>query len=390
MSSFLPINNMNHGQNYSPQSPPPQITNNKPPMTSAKKLTQMHAETLPVQFRRERLQRLVTQTQNCRIDPNYVNNVQGGVLQRTWRRKVAEWLLEFVDEFGLPNDIVAVSVSYMDMYLSKRKTDKQQLQLLAMVCIFVASKFHEVEPISIQELQTLAEGGYTEKSIRDLELDLLSTLNWEMNPITTHHIMRHVANYIPASIRWSLLEHAEGFCDYALTDYDLISMSKINVATAAVLCGLNNIGRKNEDEYWLMNELNTHCNIGSTTLDQMEIETIRTKLTAVFYKNFPHLKPVVDTRGVSPTGVDAFPHVRSSSPTYNQQQQQMASSPSRGPTPAQFAHGNDHYHQQQQHQSMKTKMNVQTTMLVGPTATFVGFQGGNTLKTNSGAFGTAR
>ena len=43
MSSFLPINNMNHGQNYSPrsQSPPPQITNNKPPMTSAKKLTQM-------------------------------------------------------------------------------------------------------------------------------------------------------------------------------------------------------------------------------------------------------------------------------------------------------------------------------------------------------------
>ena len=46
-----------------------------------------------------------------------------------------------------------------------------------------------------------------------------------------------------------------------------------------------------------MNELNTHCNIGSTTFDQMEIETICTKLTAVFYKNFPHLKPVVDTRG---------------------------------------------------------------------------------------------
>ena len=69
--------------------------------------------------------------------------------------------------------------------------------------------------------------------------------------LPAHHIMRHVANYIPASIRWSLLEHAEGFCDYALTDYDLISMSKINVATAAVLCGLNNIGRKNEDEYWV-------------------------------------------------------------------------------------------------------------------------------------------
>ena len=86
----------------------------------------------------------------------------------------------------------------MDMYLSKRKTDKQQLQLLAMVCIFVASKFHEVEPISIQELQTLAEGGYTEKSIRDLELDLLSTLNWEMNPITSTYkkSKKKLKNYI--------------------------------------------------------------------------------------------------------------------------------------------------------------------------------------------------
>ena len=54
----------------------------------------------------------------------------------------------------------------MDMYLSRRQVDKINLQLLAMVCIFVASKFHEVEPISILELQTLAEGGYTESSIR--------------------------------------------------------------------------------------------------------------------------------------------------------------------------------------------------------------------------------
>ena len=59
-------------------------------------------------------------------------------MQKTWRRKVAEWLLEFVDEFGLPNDIVAVSINYMDMYLSRKQVDKINLQLLAMVCIFVA------------------------------------------------------------------------------------------------------------------------------------------------------------------------------------------------------------------------------------------------------------
>ena len=88
--------------------------------------------------------------------------------------------------------------------------DKASLQLLAMVCIFVASKFHEVDPISIVELQTLAEGGYTEQQIRELELDLLQTMSWNMNPITSHKIMRHVANFVDASVRWKLLEHAEG------------------------------------------------------------------------------------------------------------------------------------------------------------------------------------
>ena len=63
-------------------------------------------------------------------------------MQKTWRRKVAEWLLEFVDEFGLPNDIVAVSINYMDMYLSRKQVDKINLQLLAMVCIFVAYVFN--------------------------------------------------------------------------------------------------------------------------------------------------------------------------------------------------------------------------------------------------------
>ena len=92
--------------------------------------------------------------------------------------------MEFVDEFGLPNDIVAVSVAYMDLYLSRKPTEKKNLQLLAMVCIFVASKFHEVEAISIAELQTLAEGGYTVDAIQSLELDLLRTLDWNMAPIT--------------------------------------------------------------------------------------------------------------------------------------------------------------------------------------------------------------
>ena len=63
----------------------------------------------------------------------------------------------FDETCALFSSTVAVAVSYLDIYLSRRHVDRLA-QLLAMVCIFVASKFHEVDPISIVELQTLAEG----------------------------------------------------------------------------------------------------------------------------------------------------------------------------------------------------------------------------------------
>ena len=145
-----------------------------------------------------------------------------------------------------------------------------------------------------------------------------------------------------AEIRWSLLEHSEGFCDYALTDYSLIACKKINVATASVLCGLANIGRTAIDETWLTQELMHHIGVGRTKQDRKEITVIRKKLTAVFYKNFPHLRPrasqeqpqrdeqvvvkhgrseeqqlhATAQRTVSPTGVDSFPGSRSNSPVH--------------------------------------------------------------------------
>ena len=75
--------------------------------TQDKHAAQMARETLDAEFRASRLQRLcqsLSSLENC-PDPNYVNTMQGGAMQKSWRRKVAEWLLEFVDEFGLPNDI---------------------------------------------------------------------------------------------------------------------------------------------------------------------------------------------------------------------------------------------------------------------------------------------
>ena len=200
--------------------------------------------------------------------------------------------------------------------------------------------------------------------------------------------MRHVANYLSPDIRWNLLEHAEGFCDYALTDYEFIRCSKINVAVAAVLCGLQNIGRSQFDEGWLVSELQNYVFVGVTQADQAEIQLVRQKLSAVFYKNFPHLAPkvtsttlAVDTRALSPTGVDAFPSSRSSSPVCNVPGSTGSPTSKFGPT---TVVGNVHY---------PTKV-TKVTMVVGPTkGTFQnnGFMMNNGFaSSSSSAFGLSR
>ena len=97
------------GRPDSPVSFPPENNEKKLTPQHEKQFRQMSRETLSPQYRRERLKRLVYNSQqpySC-PDTNFIRTAQMGVMQPTWRRKVVEWLLEFVDEFGLPNDCQA-------------------------------------------------------------------------------------------------------------------------------------------------------------------------------------------------------------------------------------------------------------------------------------------
>jgi hypothetical protein len=150
-------------------------------------------------------------------NPNYIAEVQRDGMRPLWRRRVTEWLLEFQEEFGISQDTVAVAVNYMDRYLSKKSTEKEIVQLLAMGAIFVAAKLHETYSIGMKELQALADEVYLASDIKLMELELLGVLQWNLNPITPQLVMNHLVYYIPdAQQRQTLREHAEAFLDVTL------------------------------------------------------------------------------------------------------------------------------------------------------------------------------
>lgn len=85
-------------------------------------------------------------------NPKYLSEVQRHGMELAWRRHVCRWMFEIGRSFELAMDTVACAVHFMDQYLSCFSVNKSMLQILSMVCMYVASKMHEPHPISMVRL----------------------------------------------------------------------------------------------------------------------------------------------------------------------------------------------------------------------------------------------
>lgn len=66
------------------------------------------------------------------------------------RLMLVDWLVEVVDEFRLGQETLFLAVTLLDRFLSMRSVLCCQLQLLGTTCLWVASKYEEVLPPSLQ------------------------------------------------------------------------------------------------------------------------------------------------------------------------------------------------------------------------------------------------
>ena len=76
------------------------------------------------------------------------------------RKIVCDWMLEVTEEQQCQPDVFHLAVQYLDRYLSVKPVKKNQFQLIAATCMFLASKFKETCPLSAEHLVV-----YTDYSI---------------------------------------------------------------------------------------------------------------------------------------------------------------------------------------------------------------------------------
>lgn len=81
------------------------------------------------------------------VVPDYLSNVQQGGITADMRKTVTDWMLEVIREQYSQPEVFCLAVNIMDRFLCHCQIHKTQLQLVASVCILVASKIREPCPI---------------------------------------------------------------------------------------------------------------------------------------------------------------------------------------------------------------------------------------------------
>jgi len=176
------------------------------------------------------------------VRSNYIECVQVDGMREVWRARLFEWLLEFVDEFGISITTVTAAMNYVDRYLSRVSTKKCILQLVALAAVCITSKLFESRPIGIDELQSLAEGIYLESDIRLMELELLRVLSWRLHPVSPYSFLRHLILYfdsVDIALRKKVLSFAEAFLEIVLCEYQFVRFLPSEAATASLLCAFD-------------------------------------------------------------------------------------------------------------------------------------------------------
>ncbi|KAJ8923310.1 hypothetical protein NQ315_001868 [Exocentrus adspersus] len=101
------------------------------------------------------------------------------------RAILLDWVMEVCEVYHLRRVTYYLTVDYFDRFLSIRPdVPKNQLQLVGVTCLFLASKLEEVYPPRLTEFSYVCDGACSPEEILACELLILNSLGWDLNIMT--------------------------------------------------------------------------------------------------------------------------------------------------------------------------------------------------------------
>ncbi|CAA0832809.1 Cyclin-D3-2 [Striga hermonthica] len=172
---------------------------------------------------------------------------------KTSRDEAVKWMLKVVGHYGFGALTAVLAVDYFDRFIASIcfQRDKPWMgQLAAVACLSIAAKMDETQVPLLLDLQ-VEESKYLfeAKTIQRMELLVLSTLKWKMNPVTPMSYFDHIARRfgLIKNLHWEFLRTCEGVILSIITDCRLGHYAPSTIACATMIHVIREI--ENDDDY---------------------------------------------------------------------------------------------------------------------------------------------
>ena len=158
------------------------------------------------------------------------------------RTKMAEWCFQIVDFCKFQHESVEIAMNFLDRYLfvdTSPLNSRVLFQLASMTCLYMAVKIHEPEAMDPSSISALSRGTYSVDEIEDMEIKILNSLQWRVNPPTSFSFARQLLTAISDDVltaeeREAISHLTAVQLELAVSDYDLITVKPSTKAFCAV------------------------------------------------------------------------------------------------------------------------------------------------------------
>lgn len=214
---------------------------------------------------------------------------------------MCEWSYMFVDHYNFDRELVDISFNLFDRFLSRLIIDTEikaksgikkvstfnttsinrtTFQLISATCLAIAIKIHSNQNQSRTRnnfqitsiIEILSRGNFTTVDMVHMEREILTVLQWQLNPSTSLSYVRYIIEIIMTSNffdsdcsdkdkpllkkkMYDLYQKAEFYTETAVFDDDLMLKERVEpsiIAVASVLNAMNEIQEDGTDTNTLL------------------------------------------------------------------------------------------------------------------------------------------
>jgi len=176
---------------------------------------------------------------NTSVKPTYMEHQPHIIAE--YRATVIDWLVEVDAKYRFSPETLYLAVNLFDRYLEKNVVKKDDLQMVGVTSLWIASKYEETYAPDVREMVSVCDNTYTKREILDMERGILEALGYQVTVSTSFDFL--VRSLTAAHADKEMVCLSRFLLEGTLPNYDLLEYLPSQLACAAVMIARKIHGR---------------------------------------------------------------------------------------------------------------------------------------------------